>query len=302
MGGGRVGIEETESPDAARRGLERPAEATDRADPIRTDPEWRATVHRLYRVLVDHVYGKAHDAWVRALPDLRAAWEKQEEKYPERTRVIPRTQPDGTWVADGNRRLTPEQNAEATRACADIRDKGLRVILPAMERIEAADPNRRLAGLEYMLKGEDRLKEKVADYVRAPGMTIGKALDRVPDAVRFTFTYSPQRYAEGTLSDVERLKSEGFEQIKLKNLWTDDQYKGINSQWREPETGLRFEVQFHTPESLAAKELTHKAYERIRSSASHDERQELESFQRQVNALLFIPAGNDEIRDFPEKR
>ncbi len=87
------------------------------------------------------------------------------------------------------------------------------------------------------------------------------------DAVRFTFTYSPQRYADGVLTDVERLKAEGFELIKLKNLWADEQYKGINSQWRRPETGLRFEVQFHTPESLEAKELTHEAYERIRGSA-----------------------------------
>ena len=35
--------------------------------------------------------------------------------------------------------------------------------------------------------------------------------------------------------------------MKLKNLWAKEQYKGINSQWRRPETGLRFEVQFHTP-------------------------------------------------------
>ena len=75
-----------------------------------------------------------------------------------------------------------------------------------------------------------------------------------------------ERYADGVRTDVERLKAEGFELIKLKNLWTDDQYKGINSQWRRPETGLRFEMQFHTPESLEAKELTHKAYETLRSS------------------------------------
>ncbi len=78
-------------------------------------------------------------------------------------------------------------------------------------------------------------------------------MDTVADAVRFTFTYSSERYAEGVLSDVDRLKSEGFELVKLKNLWAEDQYKGINSQWRRPETGLRFEVQFHTPESLEAK-------------------------------------------------
>ena len=90
----------------------------------------------------------------------------------------------------------------------------------------------------------------------------------VPDAVRFTLSYSSERYAEGVLADVDRLKAEGFELIKLKNLWHADQYKGINSQWFRSETGTRFEMQFHTPESLEAKELTHEAYERIRASAA----------------------------------
>ena len=180
----------------------------------------------------------------------------------------------------------------------------LPVILPAMERIEAADPTRRLAGLDHMLKGEDRLKEKIAVALRArPELTVEQAIGIVPDPVRFTFTYSSRDYAQGVRTDIERLKSEGFELIKLKNLWADEQYKGINSQWRRPETGLRFEMQFHTVESLAAKELTHKAYERIRTSGvSATERGELESFQSEVNALLTTPAGTAEIKDFAEKR
>ena len=60
-------------------------------------------------------------------------------------------------------------------------------------------------------------------------------------------------------------RRKGSSSSKLKNLWTSDQYKGINSQWRRAGDGLRFEVQFHTQSSLEAKELTHKAYERIRS-------------------------------------
>lgn len=155
-----------------------------------------------------------------------------------------------------------------------------------------------------MLKGEDRLKEKIADEMLAKSeITVRQALITVADPVRYTLNYSMERYADGVLSDVERLKAEGFELIKLKNLWTDDQYKGINSQWRRPETGLRFEVQFHTAESLEAKELTHKAYERLRSShASPAERRELENFQRRVNGLIAAPPGTAEIEDFPKKK
>jgi hypothetical protein len=130
----------------------------------------------------------------------------------------------------------------------------------------------------------------------------------VPDAVRFTLTYSSERYAEGVLADVDRLKAEGFELIKLKNLWHTEQYKGINSQWFRSETGTRFEMQFHTPESLEAKELTHEAYERIRANAALPvdeqdlvEERELESYQRRVNTQVATPLGTDRIKDFPEK-
>ena len=263
----------------------------------------RAIARRLHRALVDRAYGVARDAWAEAVPDLRAAWEGHKQRYPERLRPAPTATADGGWVAGPHRRLSPEQNAEASKACADLAEEGRRDILPALKRVESAEPGRRLAGLEHMLKGEDRLKEKIADAIRGrPGLTVRQALEIVPDPVRFTFTYQPQRYAEGVRTDVERLKAEGFELVKLKNLWTDEQYKGVNSQWRRSETGLRVEVQFHTSESLEAKELTHAAYERIRSPAPPAERMELESFQRTVNALLVIPERTDDIKDFPEKK
>jgi len=270
------------------------------------DPEARIAEHAGHRATVEGVYAAAREAWTEALPGLRSAWEKHEERYPERERLAPRTHPDGSWAADGGRELTPERHVEATGACAEIRAEGLAVVLPAMRRVESADPERRLAGLQHMLKGEDRLKEKVADILLLESnLTAREALAKVPDAVRFTLTYSTERYADGVRADVERLKAEGFKLIKLKNLWTDDQYKGINSQWRRPETGLRFEMQFHTPESLEAKELTHKAYERLRRPATETtetERDELEDYQRRVNALLAIPPCATDIENFPEKR
>ena len=267
-----------------------------------TEVKRLAIARRLHRVLVDHVYGVARDAWAEAAPDLRAAWENHKQRYPQRDRPAPETTADGSWVAGPRRRLSPEQNAEASKACADIADEGRRDILPALKRVESAEPDRRLAGLEHMLKGEARLKEKVADELAAPGLSVREALGKVSDAVRYTFTYRPQRYADGIDTDVERLKAEGFELLKLKNLWTDEQYKGINSQWRRPETALRFEVQFHTQESLEAKEVTHGAYERIRGSITLSERAELQNFQRHVNAFLVTPEGTEKINDYPEKR
>ena len=167
-------------PDTPDRALDTSVEAGSPADlEPRNGPEAVAfreqqiAEHVRYQRVADAAYrAAARETWANSVPDLRAAWEEHKEKFPEQTHPAPRTQPDGGWVADGDRRLTPEQNAEATKACADLRDEAEQHILPAMLRVEAANPGGRLAGLDHMLKGEDRLKEKIADYVRAPGVTV----------------------------------------------------------------------------------------------------------------------------------
>lgn len=291
--------------DAGHRGRRWDAPAVSREEQIAAHARNRETVETDYQAAADY-RAADRDAWAKAVPRLRVAWDEHKERYPERMRASARTETDGSWVCGEYRRLDPEQNTEASKAHADLADGADRGILPALLRIEAADPERRLAGLEHMVKGEDRLKEKLADVLLVDTrLTVRQALDKVPDVVRFTLTYSAERYTDGVLADVDRLKAEGFELVKLKNLWHSEQYKGINSQWRRPETGLRFEMQFHTPESLEAKELTHEAYERLRrpeAETSQAERDELEGFQRRANTLITIPSRADIIKDFPEKK
>ena len=283
-------------PAAEAAGRPEAREPVSRADQIAAHLRYRETVSVTLQAAADRA------AWAQARPELRAAWEDHKERYPERTRAVPHTTPDGSWTSGEHRRLDPEQNTEATKAHADLADEADRHILPALRRIEAADPDRQLAGLEHMVKGEDRLKEKLADELFGKNKTVRQALNEVPDAVRFTLRYDSGRYADGVVADVDRLKVEGFELIKLKNLWDSSQYKGVNSQWRRPDTGSRFEVQFHTFESLEAKELTHEAYERIRGSAAKTaERREARVFQHRVNAVLSTPPGSDRIKDYPEK-
>jgi hypothetical protein len=261
-----------------------------------------------YRAAADAVYRayRAAREWDEAVPALRAAWEKHEKKwaYPERTGPAPRPDVPGGWRGDGGRYLAPDANAEVTRGCARIREIGETVITPAMRRIEAEDPGRHLAGFDYRLKGEDRLKEKVADDIRYKGRTPEEALGNVKDAIRFTFVYPEDRYSAGVLADCERLQASGFERFDRVNSWPEEQYKGINSRWREPDSGRLFEVQFHTRASFEAKQLTHGAYERLRSPATSDvEREELEDFQRAASAKIPIPPGATDIEDYrPEKR
>ena len=270
---------------------------------VLNDPERRAGEYRRYRdIVVNH---EAAHAWDQAVPELRGIWDKITTKYGYAERDVSVARPaDGSWRGDGGRKLDAAQNAEIDRGCARIREVGERTIIPALLAVEAEDPSRHLAGFDRRFKHPDRLKEKVADQIRStPGITPSQALAVVPDSVRFTYQYDEAAYTAGVRKDVERLETRGFVQLERRNTWTSDQYKGINGRWREPESGVVFEVQFHTRASLEAKEMTHKAYERIRSGTTTEpETAELKDFQRQVNAKIPIPPGVTEYEDYRPER
>jgi len=129
-----------------------------------------------------------------------------------------------------------------------------------------------------------------------------EAISLLPDAIRYTFQYDEARYTKGVQADIVRMKEQGFELEKLKNYWLDDQYKGINSQWIEPSTGQRFEMQFHTRISFEAKQITHGAYERLRThQADAFEELVLEAFQKKVAAAVPVPRDAADIPDYPER-
>ncbi len=122
------------------------------------------------------------------------------------------------------------------------------------------------------------------------------------DTIRYTFQYREAHYTQGVQADIERLKGQGFELHKLRNSWSEEEYKGINSQWIEPDSGQRFEVQFHTRISFEAKQLTHDAYERLRTQQADEfEKMVLKAFQRKVSAEVPIPPGAADIPDYPER-
>jgi hypothetical protein len=187
------------------------------------------------------------------------------------------------------------------QGCARVREIEENVVTPAMLRIESADPSRRLVGLDHRLKGEDRLSEKVEFHLRAsPDITYDEAFAKVKDAVRFTFEYKEAHYAEGVIADCTRLEEAGFKRVDLRNTWANEEYKGINSRWRIPESGQLFEIQFHTRSSFEAKQETHQAYEKIRDPAtSKSERDELIEYQREVSARIPIPPGAPGIPNCP---
>ncbi|MGD0246726.1 MAG: hypothetical protein ABSB59_41240 [Streptosporangiaceae bacterium] len=242
------------------------------------------------------------EKWDQVAAESRWMWGEYERKWPpdERAPVDTSADPPGSWRADADRFLPAAANRRVDQECDRVEDRERDVISPAMQAIESQDPNRHLVGFGDRLKGHDRIKEKVVERIEEKNRTPEEAVSLTPDTIRYTFQYKTTRYTEGVRADIMRLKEHGFELSKLKNSWSSDQYRGINSQWLEPDTGQRFEVQFHTRVSFEAKQLTHDAYERLRTKqADKFEELVLEAFQAKVTAQVSVPPGAADIPDYP---
>jgi hypothetical protein len=196
--------------------------------------------------------------------------------------------------------LTPEQHAQATDVIATVQQKE-KIVTRDMTEIERENTSGGwLAGLKFARKGEERLKEKIADELGiTPAMRPEDAISKLNDVIRYTFCFEPENYAAGYSELKQRLEAREYRMVYSKNHWRDDpEYKGINSRWVTSDA-QRFEVQFHTAESYHAKhEVTHTAYERIRNPLTRDdERGELGAFQQEVGRWIPVPDGAREIPD-----
>lgn len=130
-----------------------------------------------------------------------------------------------------------------------------------------------------------RITARIAEDIRVKGRSPAEALAGIADIVRYTVQYPPEDYSAAVRADIERLWREGHAELAVRNYWTCDTWKGISTSWAERATGQLFEVQFHTPQSLAARELTYPGYRRLRDPATHDGlRAETMAFIRQAYA------------------
>jgi hypothetical protein len=244
----------------------------------------------------------AADKWNEKLTESRWLWAEYQRRWPpeERRPVDTSNDPPGSWRGDGDRFLKVADNSRVEAACDLIAEREQEKITPALRAIESQDPDRHLIGFDDRLKGRDRFKGKVSGMMKELSFSLDEAVRYVPDAIRYTFQYRETRYTQGVWADITRLKDQGFELEKLTNSWSGEQYKGINSQWIDPDSGQRFEVQFHTRISFEAKQLTHNSYERLRTKqADAFEELVLEAFQRKVTTEVPAPPGATNIPDYP---
>jgi hypothetical protein len=221
-----------------------------------------------------------------------------------------RTNPDGSWDWKACH-LSPEQNRAADRGLARCREAegrdaegnyGDHGLTPAMRRIEAQLDHGHLSEdtEKFALKEPDRFKEKLAELIiDEPDKLVEQHMEEIHDGIRYTFISDHDEYVRTVNQASATLKDSGFELGVRKNTWENAEYKGMNTRWRDDESGCRFEVQFHTHESWQVKQVMHSAYIRIHDTRTPpDERERLRAYQREISSSLMLPPGWEGIKDY----
>ena len=269
------------------------------------DPDERGRAYEATRAHASADATEQGNYWDK-VPGFRQTWADHERRWPERQSAPEPDRPAdpaGTYRSRGGFKLSPERHAETIGAIGRLREvePSISADMQAVEKENTCGGW--LAGFDRRIKGDGRLKEKVAEQAAAePDQSSSAILRKVPDALRFTCCFEPDNYVRGYYDIKTRLEDAGHEMYQSTNYWADPEYKGINTRWATQQ-GQRFEVQFHTPESFHAKQdVTHEAYERLRSlQTTAEERGELEDFQREVSSHLQAPARAADIPDFKKK-
>ncbi len=217
--------------------------------------------------------------------------------------------PDGPRLGDGGWKwkgleLGPEANRVAdeglaVRRAAEGRDAegsyGEGGLTPAMRRVEAELTHGTLVPdtEKLALKSPDRFKEKLAKMIeRYPGQPCSELVSAIHDGIRYTFLFPTGDYTAGVADATQALRDRGYDLRIRKPSWNEGDYRGVNSRWCDADSGVLFEVQFHTPESWDAKQETHDIYEKLCDTRTPPrEREQLEERQKLIVAAIPVPPG-----------
>ena len=155
-------------------------------------------------------------------------------------------------------------------------------------------------GLDYRLKkasdndeGVCRIDEKIRETIKEEAekgktVTYEEATDRLGDLVRYTQACTADNLESNANKTLEALEKKGYKIAKVKNTWQTynekNPYRGVNCTIVSP-TGTRFELQFHTAESLVCKEVQHGWYEEARTESTPQARKDELNKRMYQNAI-----------------
>ena len=172
-------------------------------------------------------------------------------------------------------------------------------ITEALKKIAEAN-KLKMEGLENRIKTKASYLRKINKKTR--GSTDPKIIKGITesanDTIRYTYMGEPEKLVDNFETVSRELKDQGYTLIDINNTWLDKKnpYNGLNTTFETP-NGQKFEIQFHTPESLRIKEEMHKLYEEQRLETTPPQRK-VELMQQMADMAegMQAPAGIEKIK------
>lgn len=165
-----------------------------------------------------------------------------------------------------------------------------------------------LAADESLVVGPDKQRQRAKEKLGGPGLgnLVGPVLEsaaRLSDVLRFSIVLPTDRYVRRTIELLGALRGIDHRVARIRCSWLEDTtpYRGCNVIVCAPLRifgGLRYEVQFHTPESRRATDETHGLYEERRKlSTSPARKLELDLLTRLTYHKVPVPSGIEDLED-----
>lgn len=151
-------------------------------------------------------------------------------------------------------------------------------------------------GLENRLKQATSLAAKIGSDAKESGSTFEEAAKGIKDCIRYTSVSDNKTFVESYQHTKQKLEKLGYKETRCKNYFKmykngEVQHKAVQCRYRDP-NGYEFEIQFHTPESQAAKELKLPLYnKRRRAGLSDVKKAKLESEMHELAEQVPYPPG-----------
>jgi hypothetical protein len=194
--------------------------------------------------------------------------------------------------------IPKDANPEAAAAAIELRSEYAKLDTPRTDMLSGIAEARggKMNDLEYRLKSSESLARKIESNSKKKGTTIAEETDNIWDVSRYTMEYPTATFSENANGTLRDLEAEGFTIYEVKNTMgsRDVDYRGVNVKLEKD--GQKMELQFHTPESTAAKKANHPIYEVRRADNTPESQYAALDAQMVANSnMVPAPPGVDSI-------
>ena len=201
---------------------------------------------------------------------------------------------DGTLTTAGKRHYSNNSEKLAQDIYARA-NRGEKVITNHVKRA-IGWAGGKMYGLENRQKTKESIARKIEDNSKEKGITKDQAAKEVKDALRYTSIRDNKNFVDTYFKTKDVLTRLGYKEVSCKNYFEkyktgEAKHKQVTSVFENP-SGMKFEIQFQTPESIKAKEKKTPIYEERRQFGISESRaRELE--QKMVELMDPIPYPKD---------